>query len=175
MAYPNFSSPFVEHCDASEIGLGTVLYQEQNGQMNVISYAPRTLTPTEKKYHLHSGKLEFLALKWAITEKFRDHLYYAKEFTVFSDNNPLSYVMDSAKLNATGMKCVAELADHNFKVKYRPGKISQDCDYLSRHPIAETHTNEVDLEKVSTLFVNSCFKIIGYLFYPSPKAIQKNV
>ena len=87
--------------------------------------------------------------------------YYQKEITIpkkllFSDKNPLSSVMDSAKLNATVMRCVAELADYNFKVRYQPGKITQDCNYLSRYPIAETHTNEVDLEKVSTLFVNSC-------------------
>ena len=65
--------------------------------------------------------------------------------------------MNSAKLNAaTGMRWVAELADYNFKVRYRPGKIHQDCDYLSWYPNAETHTNEVDFQKVSTLFLNSC-------------------
>ena len=67
-----------------------VLHQEQNGQMKLIIYAFRNLTPAEKNYNLHSGKLEFLALKWVTTEKFRDYLYYAKKFTVFSDNNALS-------------------------------------------------------------------------------------
>ena len=79
--------------------------------MKVISYTSLTLTPAEKNYNLHSGKLEFLALKLAITEKFRDYLYCAKEFTVFSENNPFSHVMNSAKLNPTGMRWVAELAD----------------------------------------------------------------
>ncbi len=32
------------------------------GEMCVIGYGSRSLTPTEKNYHLHSGKLEFLAL-----------------------------------------------------------------------------------------------------------------
>ena len=84
--------------------LGAVLYQEQNGQMKVISYASCTINPAERKYNLHSGKLECLALKWAITETFRDYLYYAKEFTAFSDNNPILHVMSSAKLNATFMR-----------------------------------------------------------------------
>ena len=91
--------------------MGAVLYQEIDCKMKVISYAFRTLTPAEKNYHLHSGKLEFLALKWSVTEKFRDYLYYANEFTVYSDNSPLSYVMRTAKLNATGMRWVSELAD----------------------------------------------------------------
>ena len=50
---------------------------------------------------------------------------------VFSDHNPLSYAISTAKLNETGMCWVAELADYSFKVKYRPGKISNDCDFLS--------------------------------------------
>ena len=77
MAYPDFCLPFILHTDASEEGLGTVLYQNQNGKMRVIGYASRILSPAEQKYHLHSGKLEFLALKWAITEHFRDYLFYA--------------------------------------------------------------------------------------------------
>ena len=133
MAYPDFQKPFVVHCDASEIGLGAVLYQEQEGKMRVISYASRTLSPAEKNYHLHSGKLEFLAMKWSVCDKFRDYLYYGLPFTVYSDNNPLSYVLTTAKLNATGMRWMTELSQFIFKVKYRPGKLSIDCDYLSRN------------------------------------------
>ena len=68
MAYPDFNSPYILHTDASESGLGAVLYQHQNGLLRVIAYGSRTLTPAEKNYHLHSGKLEFLALKWAICD-----------------------------------------------------------------------------------------------------------
>lgn len=139
MAYPDFTLPFIVHCNASNDGLGAVLYQKQNNQMKVISYASRTLSPGEKNYHLHSGKLEFLALKWSITDKFREYLYYGQPFTVYTDNNPLSYVLTTAKLNACGMRWVAELADYNFTIKYRPGKDSIDCDYLSRNSINFEH------------------------------------
>ena len=43
--------------------------------------------------------------------------------------------MSSAKLNATTIRWVGDLANYNFNVKYRPGKISNDCDYLSRNPV----------------------------------------
>lgn len=135
MAYPDFERPFVLHTDASSEGLGAVLYQEQGGKLRVVGYGSRTLTPAERNYHLHSGKLEFLALKWAITDKFRDYLFYAPSFAVFTDNNPLTYVMSSAKLNATGHRWVAELADYNFTIKYRPGKTNVDADVLSRIPL----------------------------------------
>ncbi|CAB4040754.1 Hypothetical predicted protein [Paramuricea clavata] len=132
MAYPDYSKSYVVHTDASKDGLGEILYQKQDGKMRVISYASRTLTPPEKNYHAHSGKLEFLALKWAITEQFKDYLYYAPQFTVYTDNNPLTYVLTSAKLNATGLRWIGELADYNFNIRYRPGKANVDADTLSR-------------------------------------------
>ncbi|KAI4885982.1 hypothetical protein NFI96_028798, partial [Prochilodus magdalenae] len=134
MAYPDLEKPFVLHVDASEDGLGAVLYQRQEGVLRVIGYGSRTLTTAEKNYKLHSGKLEFLALKWAITERFRDYLFHAPHFTVYSDNNPLVYVTKSAKLNAAGHRWVAELADYRFTVKYRPGTVNRDADFLSRRP-----------------------------------------
>jgi transposase InsO family protein len=135
LAYPDYNEPFVLHTDASQEGLGAVLYQEQNSEMRVIGYGSRSLTSAEKNYYLHSEKLEFLALKWAVCEQFRDYLYYAKSFTIFTDNNPLTYVLTSAKLNATGHRWVAELADYNFTIKYRPGAANKDADALSRMPM----------------------------------------
>ena len=133
IAYPNFELPFFMTCDACAEGLGAVLYQKQNGVNRVISFSSRTLTAAERNYYLHSGKLEFLAMKWAITEKFTDYLKYGPVFTVYTDNNPLTYVLTTAKLNATGLRWVAELADYNFQIKYRPGKVNTDADFLSRN------------------------------------------
>ena len=134
MAYPDPNSPYVLHTDSSETGLGAVLYEEQHGILRVIAYGSRTLTPAENNYHLHSGKLEFLALKWAICEQFRDYLYYSPSFVVYMDNNPLTYVLSSAKLNATGLRWIGELTDFNFTIWYRPGKTNTDADTLSRMP-----------------------------------------
>ena len=53
---------------------------------------------------------------------------------VFTDNNPLTYVLSSAKLNTTGLRWVGELADFNFSIKYQPGKCHIDADSFSRMP-----------------------------------------
>jgi hypothetical protein len=122
--YPEYDAPFVVHTDAFREGFGAVLYQEQQGTTRVIAYAFRALNPAEKNYHLHGGKLEFIALKWAVTEHFRDYLYYAPKFVEYTDNNPLTYVLSSAKLNATGLRWVGELAEFNFEIKYRGGRVN---------------------------------------------------
>lgn len=134
LAYPDFDHPFILHTDASQQGLGAVLYQNQGGNMRVVAYGSRTLTPAEQSYHLHSGKLEFLALKWAVCDKFRDYLFYAPHFVVYTDNNPLTYVMSTAKLNAVGHRWVGQLADFRFEIRYKPGRLNVDADTLSRCP-----------------------------------------
>ena len=71
----DYNHPFVLHMCASLEGLGAVLftvYQKQNGKMRVMGYGSRSLSQAEKKYH--SGKLEFLALKWAVCEHFRYYI-----------------------------------------------------------------------------------------------------
>lgn len=78
------------------------------------------------------------------------------EFTLYFDNNPLSYVMFMEKLNATGMCWIVALADYNFKVKYCPGKISNNCNFLSCFPIQEvlkSHSKEISLENLSSLIL----------------------
>ena len=93
LAYPDYGKPFLLETDASLKDLGAVLSQEDsNGNMHVISYASRTLKPYEKSMQNYSSaKLELLALKWSVCEKFRDYLIGSK-FTVLNDNNPLTYV-----------------------------------------------------------------------------------
>lgn len=63
-------------------------------------------------------------------EKFRDYLFYAPYFTVYTDNNPLTYVMSTAKLNAVGHRWVGELSDFWFDVKYQPKSTSMQIPCL---------------------------------------------
>lgn len=54
---------------------------------------------------------------------------------MYSDNNPLTYILSTAKLNATTSRWVAELADFHFTIKYWPGRENSDADALSRMPL----------------------------------------
>ena len=132
LAYPDYHREFRLNTDASELGLGAVLYQlQEDGVERVIGFASRALNKAERNYDAH--RLEFLALKWAVTEKFHEYLY-GGNFNVYTDNNPLTYVLTSAKLDATGHRWVAALACYNFKLFYRVGKSNADADALSRIP-----------------------------------------
>ena len=94
------------------------------------------MSSSERNYPAH--KLEFLALKWAVTDQFHEYLY-GGEFEVYTDNNPLTYILTTAKLDATGQRWVARLADYNFNLHYRSGKCNIDADALSRIPWAKRY------------------------------------
>ncbi|RXN11109.1 Transposon Ty3-I Gag-Pol poly [Labeo rohita] len=131
LAYADFSQPFILEVDASHSGLGAVLSQEQEGRVRPIAYASRSLRPTERNMTNYSSmKLEFLALQWALAEKFREYLL-GQKCVVYTDNNPLSHLA-SAKLGATEQRWAAQLASFDIEVRYRSGRSNKNADALSR-------------------------------------------
>ena len=84
--------------------------------------------PHEKNYH--STKLDFLALKWAVTEHFKEYLLY-QPFLVKTDNNPWTYIITTPNLDATGHQWVGALAWFNFKLEYQKGCDNTVVDMLS--------------------------------------------
>lgn len=148
LAFADPQRPYLLHTDASTTGLGAVLYQEQENHLRVVGYASRGLSRSESRYPAH--KLEFLALKWSVTEKFSDYLY-GNHFTVVTDSNPLTYILTSAKLDATSYRWLAVLSTFSFKLLYRPGKQNGDADGLSRRPhgmLADDLKSQKETERI---------------------------
>ena len=135
----------------------TKCYQKQDGKLRVIAYASRSVSKSESHYPAH--KLEFLAFKWAVCEKFHEYLCGSNTFEVYTDNNPLTYVLSSAKLDACGQRWVAKLANYNFTIKYKCGLSNVEADALSRISwpdiLADSEDLDVDLDCMDTHVVNA--------------------
>ena len=130
LAYADFNRPFRLTTDACRTGLGAILEQQEvEGHWRPIGFASRRTNETERNYPTH--KLEFLSLRWAITEKFSDYLR-THHFTVYSDNNPLTYILTNDKLDATAQRWVSSLEPYSFTIKYKPGVDNTAADALSR-------------------------------------------
>lgn len=140
LAYPDFTRPFVLETDASFKGLGACLTQAgADGKYHPVAYASRGLRGPESRYpDMSAFKLEFLALKWAVVDKFREYLL-SVPFEVVTDNNPLAN-LKTAKLGACEMRWIAQLAAFNFSVRYRAGTENKCADALSRRPIDISRT-----------------------------------
>ncbi len=150
LAFSDPTKSYVLHIDASFHGLGAVLNQEYPEGLRPVAFASRKLSASEKNYPVH--QLEFLALKWAVVDKFHDYLYGA-QFTVRTDNNPLTYILMTAKLNATGHRWLSALATYHFTLQYRAGSSNIDADALSRNPLPTTEEGwqSVPTESVQAL------------------------
>ena len=73
LVFANYTKDFLLKMDASREGLGAVLSQKQvDGQLHPVAYGSQALTALKKNYH--STKLEFLVLKWAVIEHFKEYL-----------------------------------------------------------------------------------------------------
>ena len=117
LAFTDYTKPFFLETDMSKDGLGTVLSQKQAERWyHHVAYSSRALMPHEKNYH--STKLEFLALKWVVTEHFKEYLPY-QPFVVKTDNNPLTYIMTIPNLDATSHQWVSALAQFHFELDIR--------------------------------------------------------
>lgn len=123
----------------------------------VISYASRSLSKSEKNYSAY--KLEYLALKWAVTEKYSDYLT-GVQFTVLTDNNQLTHVLTSAKLDATGERWASALGHFDFDLIYRPGINNTDADELSRYPYhkLDSDSNLVKLDNKTVKAICNCIQ-----------------
>ena len=130
LAFADFEKEFQLETNVTSEGLGTMLSQKQpDGKWHPVAFGSCELKRGEAKYH--SSKLEFLALKWAITEQFREYLQY-RPFTVLMDNNPLTYILTTPNLDALGHRWVATLASYNMTIKYLKGSNNKVADALSQ-------------------------------------------
>ena len=130
LAFTDYTKDFLLETDASKEGLGAVFSQKQeDGWFQLVAYGSWVLTTHEKNYHL--TKLEFLELKWAIMEHFKEYLLY-QPFLVRTDNNPLTYIMSTPNLDATGHCWVSALAKYDFRLEYQKGRDNAVADAWSR-------------------------------------------
>ena len=119
--------------DASPVGLGAILLQEQGtGQRKPIAYISRSLSPTKRRYsHI---ECEALGCVWAV-ERLHNYLFGIK-FTLLTDNKPLSSMLDphSSKVLPPRIQHLAwRLHQYDFRIAHILGN-ANTADSLSRLP-----------------------------------------
>ena len=148
LAFPNFELPFMLFCDASNTGLGVVLSQVQDGKEVVISYASRQLKGAEVRFS--TTEKEALAVVFAL-KHYKHYLQYQKEpVKILSDHKPLVWLAnqkdDTSRLGRWAML----LAGTNYEITYKPGRIHNNADTLSRIP-AETEEETVAINTIRNI------------------------
>ena len=131
LAFPNFELPFILETDASGMGLGAVLSQQQGSgptSSRPIAYASRTLQKHERNYGI--SELEALAVVWA-TKHFHAYLY-GHQCKVFTDHSALRSLLNTPHPSGKLARWGLALQELDLQIKYHPGKQNAVADALSR-------------------------------------------
>ena len=131
LTYPQFhssASKFVVYTDASDVGLGTVL--EQNNY--VIAYASRTLSKSERNYSVIQK--ECLAIVYT-TKQFW-HYLLGRAFQLHTDHAPLQW-LSAQRMEGLLCRWALALQEYSFTIVYHRGALNANADSLSRC----SHTN----------------------------------
>ena len=129
MGYPlNDGGLFVLDVDASDVGIGGILHQIQEGRERVISYASRALNKAEKNYCI--TEKELLAVRYFV-EYFRQYLL-GRRFMVRTDHQALVWLYRLKEPSGKIARWLEILSHYDFGIEYRPGRKQGHCDALSR-------------------------------------------
>jgi hypothetical protein len=132
LAYPDLTKPFRLYTDASLLGYGALLGQnDDQGRERVISYASRSLNLHERRYSV--SELECAAAVWAI-DHYRQYVLH-QEFDFFTDHQALKYILGGkARLDKLKFQRWAlDVQEYRYKPCYIKGKTNR-ADALSRIP-----------------------------------------
>ena len=144
----------VVSADASSYGLGAVIMQRQdNGDLNPVAFASRSLTQTESRYA--QIEKEALAVTWAC-ECFNMYIL-GMRFTLETDHKPLIPLLSTKPLDEIPLRVQRfrlRLMKYDYNIVHIPGKQLIVADTLSRSPREETDGGD-DLEAETTAYVNA--------------------
>ncbi len=124
LALPNFSQPFVIECDASGVGVGAVLMQEQRP----VAFLSKALKG--RALHMSTYEKELFALVTAI-QKWRPYLL-GQTFVVKTDQQSLKFLLEQKVGTPFQQKWVTKLLGYSFTVEYKKGSDNRVADALSR-------------------------------------------
>ena len=131
LAYPTETDEFILDTDASDVGMGGVLSQIQDGKEVVISYGSKAFSKTERNYCITRRELKSVV---QFTDQFR-HFLLGRKFRVRTDNNAVKF-MRNMKQQPTGQvsRWLEQLQVFDFDTEHRPGTQHGNADGLSRKP-----------------------------------------
>ena len=113
---------FILDTNASDIGIGGVLSQKQDGVEKVIAYGSRTLTKAERNNSVTHK--EMFALIYLLRH-FRSYLF-GKPFVVRTDHAALTLLQQFREPEGQLARWLEPLQEFSFRTEYYPGK-QQQC------------------------------------------------
>ena len=130
LAMPNDDDDFVLDTDASDLAIGAVLSQKQEGVEKVIAYASRSLDRREQNYCV--TRRELLAVVHFL-KYFKQYLL-GRNFVVRTDHAALTWLRRTPEPIGQQARWLEQMEEFDFIVEHRPGIRHGNADGMSRRP-----------------------------------------
>ena len=141
LSYPLLQDqPFLLDCDASNVGVGAVLSQVQDGEEKVICYFSKCLSRAEMKYC--TTRKELLAVVTAV--KNLHHYLIGRKFTIRTDHGSLQWLMRFKNCEGQIARWIETLSAYTFTIVHRAGRVHNNADALSRRPCYDNQCRHCD-------------------------------
>jgi hypothetical protein len=129
LAFPDPEKRFRLETDASNIAIGGVLHQDFDGKPRPVGFFSQTFNSAERNYPVYDKEMTGIMRG---LEHWRQYLRNGEEFDIHTDHKNIAYFREPQKLNMRQAGWMAKLADYNFKLHYKPGRLNHIADALSR-------------------------------------------
>ena len=114
--------------DASDIAMGAILQQEQDGALRVIGYMSQIFNACEKRYCITRKELAAIIFD---LKQYRQYLL-GRHFIVRSDHPALTYLRSAKELIGQQARWLDFMEEFNFDHQHRAGASHGNADALSR-------------------------------------------
>ena len=134
LQYPDFDLPFHVATDASNTGVGAVLFQPRQTDeyitpTNIVSICSKILSPSQRNYPAY--KKELFAIVYAL-RKFHYYIWGRADTVIITDHKPLTFILTSKQLAPALEQWLDVILNYQFRVVHRPGIMHVIPDQLSR-------------------------------------------
>lgn len=123
---PRGTGEFVITCDASDVGVGGSLMQNQEGELEILEYASRTLNQTERNWSTYEK--EAFAIRWAV-ERFQDYIRTTGAL-LLTDHKSLEWIANST--SGKVRRWALFLQQFDLRIMHISGELNHVADWLSR-------------------------------------------
>jgi hypothetical protein len=143
LAYPKPGLPYILDCDASDLGVGGIISQVQDGKERVISYASKRLKKEQERYSV--TRKELLAVITFINH-FR-HYLLGQKFLLRTDHGSLRWLFEFKDPRGQVARWLEVLAQYDFDIEHRAGYKHANADGMSRRHFDYQHANTIPSKK----------------------------
>lgn len=134
LSFPDFSLPFHIATDASQTGVGGVLFQPRSPDehitpTNIVAFVSRKLQPSQQRWPAY--RKELYGIVYSL-RRFHAYVWGRDDLVLHTDHKPLTHIFSSAELSLPLQQWLDTILDYHFTIVHRDGILNVIPDAISR-------------------------------------------